>query len=280
MRRTPLLAALTLAAAGPAAAASLSDTVPGHPGVTSFDLAKLVVTDLASTSDGAKGTKVVRFRHIEGKAMLAPPEDQIVLGDDAVSVTAIPGQPVRVLALIDLGASDGNVEEAEVLGLFAFSPRPRLLDLVEVGNDRWTAMAEHPPLLARGAPLIQIDSDHWNSNQTYNDTELIFIRAGRFQLIDSFFTYSEQVCGWQRTQEATYGTAPAKRAYRNVTVAVRDETRLTGDDCGDDKLPRASLKTYAGTYTWDAAHGRYVTRSKPLKTLAALNAKWIQSGGD
>src|SRR5579864_3996197 len=148
MRRTFLLTGLLFSLAGAAVAGSLSDPVPGRPGVTSFDLARLVVPDLARTSDGASGSKVRAFRHIEGKGMLAQPQEPIALGDGAVSVIAVPGRPDRLMALIDLGGSDGNVEEAELLALYALGPKLRLLDVVGVGNDRWTAVEDNPPLLA------------------------------------------------------------------------------------------------------------------------------------
>jgi hypothetical protein len=132
MKRTSLLIAALAALAPAASAADLTDPVPGHPGVTAFDLAKLVVTDLAKGPDGASGHTVVPFRHIEGKDMLAPPEDPVTLGTPPVDMAAVPGRADRVLALIDMGASDGNVEEAELLALVGFDPQPKLLDVVEV----------------------------------------------------------------------------------------------------------------------------------------------------
>ena len=151
------LAALTQAAA--ASAAGLDDPLPGHPGVTEFDLARLIVPDLKNGPDGATGHKTIVLRHIDGKDALAPPEDPITLGADAVDLMAVPGRPDRILALIDLGASDGNVEEATVLGLYALSPKLKLLDAVEVGNDQSTAMdSKNPPMLAPGSPLIAVDA--------------------------------------------------------------------------------------------------------------------------
>jgi hypothetical protein len=273
MVRTVLLVACLAALARAAAAAELTDPVPDHPSVTMFDLAKLVVPDLVSTPDGASGHKAVAFRHIEGKDMLAPPEDPIVLGVPPIDTAVVPGRPDRVVALIDLGGSDGNVEEAAVLALVAFDPGPRLLDVVEVGNDRWTAMeTDHMPLLAVGSPLIVVESDHWNSNETYNEAEMIFIRGDRFELIDSIFTFDESFCAYSRVEEPTYRAIAGPGAYRAVEVSVKETVKRTGEDgCSDEKPPPAGVHVYSGVYRWDPAKGRYVGRSKALDKLATLN---------
>lgn len=273
MRRTILLTAC-LAALGPAAvAADLTDAVPGHPGVTAFDIAKLVVTDLADSPDGATGNKVVAFRHIEGKDMLAPPEDPITLGVPPVDMAAVPGRADRVLALVDLGASDGNVEEAEVLALVGFDPKPKLLDVVEVGNDRWTGVdTDHMPLLAPGSPLVIVDSGHSNSNESYASTDIIFLRGDRFQLIDTLFTFNESFCAFDRTEEPTYAAVAGPGPYRAVQVTVRETVKLTGEDgCSDQPAPKAGVHVYRGVYRWDAAKGRFVTHSKSLDALATAN---------
>lgn len=273
MQRSVLLIACLAALAPAAAAADLTDAVPGHPGETAFDIAKLVVTDLQASPDGATGHKVVAFRHIEGKDMLAPPEDPIILGVPPVDMAAVPGRADRVLALIDLGASDGNVEEAEVLALVGFDPEPKLLDVVEVGNDRWTGMdTDHMPLLAPGSPLVIVDSGHSNSNESYSSTDLIFLSGDRFQLIDTLFTFNESFCAYDRTEEPTYRAIASPGAYRALEVSVKETVKLSGEDgCSDQKPPPAGVHVYTGVYRWDAANGRFVAHSKALDALAALN---------
>ena len=273
-----LLAALAHAA--PAPAASLDDPLPGHPGVTEFDLAKLVVPDLTNSGDGATGHKTVALRHIDGKDALAPPEDPITLGSDAVDLMAVPGRPDRILALIDLGASDGNVEEATVLGLYELSPRLKLLDAVEVGNDRWTGMAaKNPPMLATGSPLIVVDSGHSNSNEAYNSTNLIFVHGARLTLLGNLLTFNQSFCAFDRTQETTYRAIPAPGPYNSLQVSVRETTKLTGEEgCTDQPAPRhADVQTYQGVYAWDAAKNAFVSHSKSLDALDALNKARVEA---
>lgn len=276
------LSAALLATLAPvtATAASLDDPLPGHPGVTAFDLARLVVPDLANSDDDATGHKTIRLRHIDGEKALAPPEDPVTLGSDAVDLMAVPGRPDRILALIDLGASDGNVEEATVLGLYELSPKLKLLDAVEVGNDRWTDMAaKNPPMLAPGSPLIVVDSGHSNSNEAYNSTDLVFVRGDRLALVGDLFTFNESFCAFDRTQETTYRALPAPGPYASVQVTVRETTKLTGEDgCSDQPAPRkGGVKTYQGVYRWDAAKGAYVSHSKSLDALDAVNTARINA---
>lgn len=228
-----------LAHAAPASAAGLGDPLPGHPGVTEFDLAKLVVPDVTNGPDGATGHKTIVLRHIDGQDALAPPEDPITLGSDAVELMAVPGRPDRILALIDLGASDGNVEEATVLGLYQLSPKPRLLDAVEVGNDQTTAMeSKRPPMLAPGSPLIAVDSGHSNSNESFNSTELIFVHGDRLALLGNLVTFNQSFCAFERTQDATYRALPAPGPYASLQVTVRETTKLTGETgCTDQPAP-------------------------------------------
>ena len=271
---------LTAVAFGPAvSAASLADRLPGHPGVTSFDLARLVVPDLVDGADGATGHKVVAYRHIGGKTMLAPPEDPINLGSDAVDLMAVPGRADRIIALIDLGPSDENVEEAEVLGLYALSPKLRLLDVVEVGNDRWTGVeSKNPPMLAPGSPLIVVDSGHSNSNESFDSTDLIFLRGDRFRLVDVLMTFNESFCAFDRTQEPSYRAIAGPGPYRGLEVSVRETVKLSGETgCTDQKPPRrGGVHVYKGVYRWDAAKGRFVARSKALDAVAALTETRIE----
>jgi hypothetical protein len=275
VKRTILLAVCLVALSRAASAADLDDPVPGHPGLTMSDIAKLVVPDLAQGDNGASGRKVVSFRHIEGKDMLAPPEDPITLGVPPIDVAAVPGRPDQLLALIDLGASDGNVEEADLLALVALDPKPKLLDVVEVGNDRWTALdADHMPLLAPGSPLVVVDSGHSNSNESYASTDLILLRRNRFELIDTLFTFNVSVCSYDLTEEPSYRAIDGPGAYRPLEVTVKETVKLTGEDgCSDGKPPPPGVHVFSGVYNRDPAKGRYVVHSKALDALATLNKR-------
>jgi hypothetical protein len=267
-----MLCAFWMMTARPAVATDLTAQVPGHPALSWLDLAKLVVPDAAPGANGATGDTIVPFRHINGKSALTAPPDPIDLDAASIEAIEISGRPDRVAALLDLGQAEGFVAEVALLCLFALDGKPRLLDVVEVGNDRWTAIGRAtPPLLAPGAPLIEVVSGHTNSNQSYDSHELIFIRGDRFRLIGSVFTMNERYCAFQRMNGMTISVVPGRGPMRAVRVAVRMITTLSGEDCGRDPHPlRASTRIYAGTWHWDTIRGRYVGGSAALRRLEAI----------
>ena len=251
----------------PAAAADLTATVPGHKGLTYFDLMRRVVPDLRLSGKGdATGHKTVPLQHIEGK------DSKIVLPETItlsyVEAMSIPGDDSRIVLLADLGQSEESAASASVLALFTLKSGVKLLDTKEVGTDRFTGFrAGQPQMLAKATPLILIDSSHFNSDQNYNSTEMIFIRDNRFRLIDSVFTFRDSSCSYTRTQEPRFTLRPAPNPYSAVDVVVTEHVELTKLDCGNEEPPPAKDTTYAATYRWDAAQQRFVTSSKALQEL-------------
>jgi hypothetical protein len=277
MRRfAPLLGPLVwLCIALPADATELDEKVLGHPGLTYFDLMKHVITDLAP--DTKSGHALVPFRHIEGKASKTAIPDAPSI--ESLDVIPIPGDPSRLLVLADLGHTDEDVAEVALLCLFALGPSPKLLDVVEVGNDHSTGFqSKSLPMLAPGTPLILIWSGHNNSNQSYQVTEMIFIRRERFWLIDNLFLFGERFCAFERTQTPSFATLPDRGPYRAVHVAVRQVIKRSGEDCGDEKSPRPGRKIYQATYRWDAHKQDFVAGSRELDALSKANWKRAESG--
>jgi hypothetical protein len=264
------LAALAwLAVATPAVADGGGDPVPGHEDLTYFDLVRLVVVDLRPGLEGGfSGRRMVRTRHIDGRDAFAPPMQPIVLGD--IQSLPVPGAPNELIVMANLGPSDGNVADAEVLALFSLSGPPRLLDVVEVGGDRQVDLRqERPAALGRSAPLILVDSWHDNSNESYDATDMLFVDRHRFRKIGTVLSFGDQACSYKRTQTSAFATLPAPSGYRTVQVTVREQVTLTGADCdARERPPRAEVRTFRGRYVWDPALRRYVAHAEALERLA------------
>ena len=268
-------ASFWLGGASIAGAVPLDSVVPGHPGLTALDLVKLVVTDLAPTSDGgAVGHKAVPFTHIQGKEQTGAPPETIALDGTSVDVMAIPGDPSRILLIADLGPQDGFVADAEALALIALAPKPKLLDVVEVGMDRFTVFGEkaRPPMLAPRSPLILIESGHDNSDQNFTTIQMIFVRRDRFQWIGGLTTLDEQVCDYKRLEPWFVWTLPSAGPYPALHVSVVERVTLTGGNgCGDRKPPRPRLTRYDANYRWDGNAQRFTTQSPDMRKLAGEN---------
>jgi hypothetical protein len=251
---------------GSASAAGLGDAVPKHPGLTYFALMKQVVTDLQS--DGS-GHRIVAFQHIAGKDARVDPPETVSLS--SVNVMPVPGDASRIVVLVDLGPSEGYVADAVLLVLFDLRAKPKVLDVVEVGDDQDTSfLSEKPPaLLAPGAPLILVSSSHGNTSRSFLSTEMIFIRGDRFQFIDRISAVGARSCAFERTRDPTFTTVPAAAPYRGVSVAVRQKITVTHEDGCDETAPKPGISTYRAIYRWNGTTQRYATTSTAIKRLSA-----------
>jgi hypothetical protein len=195
MRTAPLVVAslLLMMAPGRADIIDPGDPVAGHAGVTYFDLMKLVVTDLDPPGQGEpKAHQIVPYRHIEGADAKTVPGGPVAIKFLTPLDIHADGAP-RLALVADLGPSDGDVTEFVLLALFDMTDNPKLLDVVEVGRDQMTGFADAPLFpLGHGADLIRIDSDHFNSDEDFVVTELIYVRDGRFRLLGSLFTFDQK----------------------------------------------------------------------------------------
>jgi hypothetical protein len=266
------------------------DHVAGHPSVTYFDLVKQIVPDLDSLPAQAlhkagepMAHTIVPYRHIEGEDAKTVPEGPVTIHLLTARTIQVDGKS-RLALLADLGPSDEAVAEFTLLALFDMTDQPKLLDVVEVGTDRLTGFAYKPlPLgpLGHGSDLIVIDSDHFNSNEDFVGTELLFVRNDRFRLIGSLSTFNVRTCTSRLTQTPVITTgADFGGRYREVHLAVRERLALEADsaDCSGEKVPRPFKRAYRAAYRWNAERQRFNITSSDLKKLDRENSKLTSDG--
>jgi hypothetical protein len=268
---------LSLTAYGRAGLVEPSDPVAGHSGLTYFDLMKMVVTDLAPERKGGEATahQIVNYRHIEGKDAKTVPAGGVAI-QYLMPLEIHSDGKARLALMADLGPSDEAVAEFVLLALFDISGKPKLLDVVEVGTDRLTGFADTPLLpLGHGTDLIWIDSDHFNSDEDFVKTELIFVRNSRFHLIDAVYTYNAKSCTYQLTEWPVVKTlADPARRHRRIVLTIPEKVALQHDaDCGDEKAPDPFVRTFYARYRWNAHRRAFVTTSSTLEKLGKENDK-------
>jgi hypothetical protein len=265
-----------------AVAIEIDGAIPGHPGMTYFDLLKLVVTDLEPPTKTAaltvaKGHAAIAFKHIEGEGSTGTPPDSITLDFSDIDALAMPGDPSRIVMLIDLGPQEGFIAHADVLALFSLSPAPRLPDVVEVGTLELTGFARSvtPSILAPHSPLLLVVSEHDVADEDSNTVEMIFVRGDRFQLVGAFSTRDEKLCADSLMEPWQVGVVASRGPYPAVAVSVQAQIAPTGaSGCGaGDKARKPSNVTYRAVYRWDSRAHRFLTRSRQLQALAKRNDK-------
>ena len=250
----------------------LRDAVPGAEGVTYFDLARLVLPDLEAADGAWRGSQMIETRHIGGANMGASPSDEFAVHDAAVLPLRADGRD-RLALLFDLGRYADGAEGLALLALYEPGNAPALLDVAQVGFDRYSGFRTPVgPALSADDDLVLTASAHSNSNQTYMTSAMVMVRAGRLQLVDTVFTFGDRGCGYERVQTPEFSVgASGGRAYADIVVRVTEATRLTDDACDGAELPEEKQRRIEVIYRWDDAAARFVPDSDALERLAREN---------
>ncbi|RUX33913.1 hypothetical protein EOA23_04620 [Mesorhizobium sp. M2A.F.Ca.ET.042.01.1.1] len=251
----------------------LSSTIPGHQNVTYFELAKMIVPDLAAGDDGFyKGSAPIEMRDILGGNDGGSPPETINLPNAAVLAIKAGGKE-RLAMLLDLGQAQDSAEGFAVLALYDLTGKPKLLDAVNVGTDQSTYFRDPGKLaIGPGNDALITMSTHFNSNQGYVSTILILVRNDRFEPIDQINTFDENVCAYKRTQDLSFQTRGSEKPYAAIRVTVTDATNPSGESC-EEPAPKAVSHDVSVTYHWNKKTSRYVADSDAFKRLSAENEK-------
>ncbi|SFN72554.1 hypothetical protein SAMN03159463_00414 [Mesorhizobium sp. NFR06] len=251
----------------------LNSSIPGHQGATYFDLAKMIVPDLAAGDDGFyKGSTPIEMRHILGGDEGGSPPETISLPNAAVLAIKAGGKD-RLAMLFDLGQAQDSAEGFAVLALYDLADKPKLLDTVNVGTDQNTYFRDPGKLaLGPGDDALITMSTHFNSNQGYVDTILIQVLGDRFEPIDQINTFDENVCAYKRTQDLSFQAPGDERPYAAIKVTVTDATMPSGESC-EEPAPATASRDISVTYRWDEAKSRYIKDSDAFEKLSAENEK-------
>lgn len=251
----------------------LNSPLPGRSDVTYLDLAKMVIPDLAADKDGFyKGGLPIDMRHIAGGDDGGSPPETTSLPNAAVLPIKAGGKD-RLAMLFDLGDSPDSAEGYAVLALYDVTAKPKLLDAANVAVDRSTYFREPNKLsIGAGDDVLISMSTHFNSNQGYVSTLLILPREDRLQLVDTIYTFDENVCAYKRTQDLAFLTLDDGKPYAAIKATATDATVPSGESC-DEAAPEAASHDISVTYHWDMKASHYVKDSDAFEKLSAENAK-------
>lgn len=256
------------------ATAQVSDPVPGHGDVTYFDLLAQMVPKLTLNHTGATAPAPAEpFRNIAGPDNEGQVPDPMQV-DSVEPLTIKVGGETRILVVADFGAAEDRVADITLLGLFDDSPTPKLLDFADIGLDQFSGFATVPAFrIGPNDEAISLDSSHSNSDESYEQPMLLFVRDSKLKLIDDYFVFGERTCNFQQDQVLAVKELPSNRkpywSFRVEVTQTRSKTK--GDDCPEPTPKQTITKVYSGTYSWDAKAQNFVTKSKELDRLAKEN---------
>jgi len=248
------------------------DRVPGHAGLTYLDLVRQAVPDLALSPDDhrVEGHLATRPRALVGQGPASASPLRVELGGmEAVRIRA--GGKPRLALLAELGADPS--QPFSVLLLFDDSgPSPTLLDVAEVGVDKFTNFHDQPPIpLSADDDALVADSEHDTDDQAFSARLLVFVQNDRFQLIDRFALLADSGCNWSRTETPVFSARRiAGSPYAEIDVTVTETLLSRPDVCGH--APKPITSTFLAAWRWDAAASAFVAHRGALDDLAKLNA--------
>ena len=255
-----------LLAASAANAADVTDPVPGHPGVTFETLLKQVMPDLAKDANGNWTSKTLP--HLRGTDDKEEPDAELSFNDVQVIQVKEDGH-ARLLVLTGDSQTDSGFS-AVLVAFDPSTPKPKLLDYMDVGGDRFVGLGS-PPTLAIGpdTDAVIININHFNSNENYSQDTPIFLHGGRLNAAFTQFTLNEGFCGYEERQVPVYSVRDDKgAAFRAILVSVTQTVRHTDETCDEGtKIPKASKHTYTDVYRWDAKKGAYVSHTNAMGHL-------------
>ncbi|WP_438754165.1 hypothetical protein [Pararhizobium sp. O133] len=246
--------------------------VPGHPGISYFDLLKQIVPDLGAEGTSANGRLAMPLRHIaEGYG--GEPLATLDMGTLEVLTFMVDGLP-RIAILTGIGSVEATVEQPVLLAVFDDGKVPKLLDAVDVGMDRDTSLGE-PALVNIGkkSQALVVRSSHFNSSESFETTALILPQDSKLKLADTFSTYGARTCGAATRQVLTFEERPGGTGYSDILATIRESTTPTDEVCDDESLASAPATSAGTLYNWDAKALNFVATSDALEKFQLRTAE-------
>lgn len=256
---------------------SLRAVVRKGSSTTYFDLLRMLMPDLqfdSSDANSATAHQTIPLRNI------ARDEAESLNGN--FSVTDFGSRWImsngRQILLLNLdlsaeGANEGTPYEGEASLLAAFNvdTAPKLLDVMDTKTDRFTDFWEEQPVFQLNAQneAFILHNSHFNSGESYNDLQLLFLDRERFKTITSIFLLNTQGCAVTFNETPHFRALPDASKYPKIMVKVTVKKEADPKECSR-KTP-GYTKYYQGVFYWNGVKGEYEGNSRQLNALDKFN---------
>lgn len=249
----------------------VNNAVEGHPDTTFFDLVRQIVPDLAhDEQNSAVGKTVIPLRHIREGFGGRPPTLVDVRTVEAIRFRGEGSD--GTLMFLHLGRSEDRPESIDAL--VYFDDKLRLVDAVEVGMGEYAGYTGEPLRISKQNDAIVLWSIDSGGGSSLEQFSVVFLRNGRFELMDTLPVRGSWDCGWARMQEIAFKPVPeAADGFWPIEVSVTDTMGHNLTVTCEGTLPTPHEKMAKTTYRWDAAREAYAPESDALLRFAEETAK-------
>lgn len=264
----PVVAVSMEPAAPPFEVSDVNTAVPNQPGVTYFDLLVQLVPDLVANETLVSGQDMAPLRHIRGPEYNWDMPETITIDLIRAQPYQAEGKPI-ILLMADIGRPEDFAEAPALLAAFRDTNPPVLLDAVDVGMGRLTDFDVSAVVsIGKGSQAMVTSSQHFNSNENHTIDALIYMRGGKFELIDTFFLHGVRGCGLEQWQDLSVEGQPATPgSYGDIKVTVTDARELVDDACDEVQTGPTFSRAVTVIYKWDADKKAFVAGSDAIKQL-------------
>jgi hypothetical protein len=270
------LAFLVLGGAGFAASSSkpppvddLAAAVPDVPGKTWLDLLREIFPDIAEPKDAraaATASETIDLRSIGSG------DESWGNCGDHIEITKLNFQAVRISGQTRLIVVPSFADNC--LGLVAlFDGDGKIVDAVNLQGDQHISFIDDyvRPLGPEGV-LVTGWNWHDNSDQSYDDAELVIAKADGLTSIDGVFAFGSRDCRSQFTESPTIRVVPRSGTMARIEASVRRESKKFAEDC-NTQVGKTVTTTFDAYWRWNAAKREYEPHTREFKILDKWNAK-------
>jgi len=236
-------------------------------------IVRLILRDANPDPDGGwTGRNLTRHRSLDATPALDMTTDRYRITDIDVREIQVQWRR-RWLVLARLDPSDIGAVGVALVGLVDPGPAPRLLDLADKSTDQFSGFDDPPAWrLAAGTSVAILNSNHANSNQTYEQIEVLFARNDRIQRLTNVFALSEAFCGFKREETPAFAAIPRAGAdYADVRVTLTETVTHFDEGCGGDQRPAAGARSWSDVFRWTPARGAFVPLTHHLDEIDKVN---------
>ena len=250
--------------------------VPGHPAIRWGDALKLLLLDVRPGADGSiEARQIAKARRLDAADEVAA--DGPVHASWLSALDIVEGGQPRLLIFAEMDQPLSGTPGSALLALIDPTSQPRLLDLVDVGDDRENDLDGTPRLkLGPGSDFITVSSTHASAGEDATIRKALFVERDRFGLAASVPLLSLKICGYEREQTGTFAVhAKPGQEFGSLEVTVSETARRAAGDCEPRPRQKTGRATWHATFRWNPATHQFETTSRELEALAKHNGEGL-----